>query len=92
MQNPPFTLTKQERARLAAYLRALPIDGEPNRIRQALEYVRLNQKDYAALVGISREHLGNVVRGQASPTVDVARQIADGLGLGIDDLWPRVAA
>ena len=77
---------------LAAYLRAMPNGDEPNKIQYALDYVNLSQRALAVKAEVSRYHLADIIRGDSFPTVPVARRIADVLGVGIDDLWPRLAA
>lgn len=44
----------------------------------------------AALVGLSRPHLSNLLNGVMKPSFDTADHISDVLGIPVDEFFPRV--
>ena len=46
----------------------------------------LSQEKLAELSDISPNHIGNIERAESSPTIELLKKVADGLGISIVDL------
>lgn len=67
-------------------------DGRNNRLGKMLRALRkkcgLNQGELADRAGINRSYLSNLENGHSNPTIDVLEKLAQGLGIGMNDLFP----
>jgi transcriptional regulator with XRE-family HTH domain len=52
-------------------------------IKNRRNALRINQLDLAEMAGISKNTLYKIERGQANPTIEVLKKVADILGLEI---------
>lgn len=57
-----------------------------DRITALRKAKKLSQGDLAKIAGVSREIIGRYERGEASPSIEVARKIAEGLDVSLDYL------
>ncbi|MCC6646913.1 MAG: helix-turn-helix domain-containing protein [Polyangiaceae bacterium] len=69
----------------------------PNQVRAARARLRLSQLELAERAGLSRQSVGAIEGGRATPSVDVALRLARALGAGVEALFgarpdERVAA
>lgn len=65
----------------------LPIpDGFPRRLNELRLQKHLSQSDLAQMVGLHYTHLGRYERGEARPTADALKRLADALGVTGDYL------
>jgi transcriptional regulator with XRE-family HTH domain len=65
----------------------LPIpDGFPRRLHDLRHQKNLSQTDLAQQVGLHYTHLGRYERGEARPTADALKRLADALGVTGDYL------
>ncbi len=53
------------------------------RIKERRNALRINQLNLAEMAGVSKNTLYKIERGQANPTIEVLKKIADILGLEI---------
>ena len=60
------------------------LDGK--KIKELMEKHSMLQKDLAECVGVSEMMLSYIVRGVKNPSIEVAKRIADTLGVTIDEL------
>lgn len=51
----------------------------------------LSQREAAHLAGMSQSHYGAIERAESQPSLPLARAIARGLGVSIDELWPALS-
>jgi len=49
----------------------------------------MTQEDLAEAAGISSRYVSVLEAGSSRPTIDVARDVAEALRCGTDELWPR---
>lgn len=57
-----------------------------NRIKALRKQMKLTQEELADKIGISREYLGRVERGQNGLSIDLALELSDVLGVGVEDI------
>lgn len=61
--------------------------AEANRVREARERIRLSQVALAAAAGLTRQSVGAIEAGRATPAVDVALRLARALDCQVEDLF-----
>src|SRR5882724_9040990 len=57
-----------------------------NKIAELRKQKDLSQTDFAKAVGVSREMIGRYERNEVMPSIEVAKKIADALGVSLDYL------
>jgi molybdate-binding protein/DNA-binding XRE family transcriptional regulator len=62
-------------------------ETEPNRVRAVREARGLSQVELAAAASLSRQSVGAIEAGRATPAVDVALRLARALGCRVEDLF-----
>ena len=60
------------------------LDGK--KIKELMEKRAMLQKDLADMVGVSEMMISYIIRGFKNPSVEVAKRIADTLGVTVDEL------
>jgi len=58
-------------------------------VRSARQTARLSQESLADLAGINRNYLGQIERGEASPSIAVLEKVARALGLKLSEVIRR---
>ena len=66
--------------------------AEPNRVRELREARGLSQVGLAAAVKLTRQSIGAIEAGRATPAVDVAIRLARALGCPVEELFAGLAA
>ena len=66
--------------------------AEPNRVRELREAWGLSQVGLAAAVKLTRQSIGAIEAGRATPAVDVAIRLARALGCPVEELFAGLAA
>lgn len=59
----------------------------PNRVRELREARGLSQVDLAAAASLTRQSIGAIEAGRATPAVDVAMRVAQALGCTVEELF-----
>ena len=64
-----------------------------SKLSKYLKEAKISQTDFAGKVGISRSHLCEILSGEKSPSLDVAKKISKGTGgsVRVSD-WPQFKA
>ncbi|MBZ5714229.1 substrate-binding domain-containing protein [Nannocystis pusilla] len=63
------------------------IENEPNRVRAAREACGMSQVELAEAANLSRQSVGAIEAGRATPAVDVALRLARALDCRVEDLF-----
>ncbi|PCC74758.1 transcriptional regulator of molybdate metabolism, XRE family [Nannocystis exedens] len=67
-------------------------ESEPNRVRAVREARGLSQSELAAAASLSRQSVGAIEAGRATPAVDVALRLARALDCRVEELFALAAA
>ena len=58
-----------------------------NRLKEHRAKINVNQTEMGRLVGVSRQTIGQIERGDYSPSVTLALKIAKVLGVSVEDIF-----
>ena len=58
-----------------------------NRLKEYRARINVNQSDFGNMVGVSRQTISQIERGDYSPSVTLALKIAQALGAKVEDIF-----
>jgi Predicted transcriptional regulators len=59
-----------------------------NRLKEYRAKIDANQSDFGRMVGVSRQTISQIERGDYSPSVTLALKIAKACGANVEDIFP----
>lgn len=59
-----------------------------SRIQKIRKQLKISQEELAARVGIHRNHMGRIERGETNPPLPLIEKIAKELKVSVSDLFP----
>ncbi len=69
----------------------LYLDGVNNRIRVLRAERSLSQAELARKTGVSRQTISSIEAGRSEPSLSVAFEISEALGVSIEDIFSRTS-